>query len=107
MTDEQFAKLPKWAQAEFQQMRLQLNDAQEIKRKLLGEFDPKLPSYGDYDDLRGRSLPCRQVWFRNQGITVRLDEGGGVRVSGDGRLTIEPHVTNVITIRSDRVDGDG
>lgn len=105
MTDEQFAKLPKWARREFETLRAKLRHAEEINRSNLAEYDPEMPTYGDYDEgLRGRSLPCRKVWFRSVGLEVRVGDKGGIYISGDGQLSIEPHVSNAVTVRSNHVD---
>ena len=96
-------KLPKWAQNEIARLNANLRRAEGKVERALGNHDPRYPSYGDYDDSRGRSLPCRTVWFREAGISVRAS-ADGVEVFGDGQLSVHPHVTNRITLKSDYVD---
>lgn len=101
MTDEEMAKLPKWAQRKVQLLMANLRSAEAKCERMLGEYDPKYPAYGDYDDLRGKSLPCRTVYFPEAGINVKAD-GSGILIRAAGQLSIEPHVTNVLLLKSDR-----
>lgn len=100
MTDEQIKKLPKAAQNYIRKLEADLEYAKNRLAATLAPAEAQRPAYGDYDENRGKGLPCWQVWFAEFGITVKADKEG-VRIMGDGPLIVRPQVTNVITLISE------
>lgn len=109
-TLEQIAKLPKWAQAEIQQLEKEIEDLEEENATLRGEVKnpfvfsvDECPIFGHSDVLNHGAITIGGP-RREQRWTIELIEENGLEIRspwGFG-LAVLPWVTNTIRLKGVR-----
>lgn len=107
MTEDQFNKLPKWAQTEIIVLKNQLQTAQEISYTLSGTTPTRIRwgyENGTISESYGYIRDTETIFFQTQErrgmIRIRLvDQGKAININADGSLNIEPYSTNDVKIR--------
>lgn len=104
-TADRIARLPQWAQMHIRSLETRRQEAEARLQEALGigpeDTDTVINPYAD-EPIRlpaGAAVrfghgPRRQGW-----IDVRWRRDGTAEVLAGGRLSIEPHVTNHVTLR--------
>ena len=114
--DEREKKLPKWAQAELERLRLRLGETREALAEERGnDYNPDLPNVGVGSDGEnggpGRLYdPRTRVRFRmGEGIGNYIEvywrkdvQGTRLYICGGDRITIHPSASNAIALKLER-----
>lgn len=100
ITDEQMAKLPKWAQAELDRREV-LNRRLQKQLDELTAAEPS-PVMWSSNHVNWHPVPKHaRVRFEdaNQSVIDVKAQDGGVYISGSFGITIQPHGSNAITVK--------
>lgn len=100
-TEEQLARLPKWARNELWRLQRDYDAAKAEIAAMHLPADDRRPANGDYGTDRGKGLPCHTVRFPKWGVNVSASESG-VYISGDDTLSFQPRASNAVIVTSKR-----
>lgn len=101
ITDERISKLPRWAQDELARLEREVQGLREEVASITGTVDSSVTIRDRGYLSERRSVDERAVfeWTdpkgRRMDVTVRAN---GLKVTGDGRLTIWPQASNVVRV---------